>query len=71
VQFGIHGPNGTHLCIVNELLGPSIVDIIDYRDTERLPLDASWKVASTGGMGSGVPTSVALFLELRRCDRIE
>ena len=45
-QFQIHGPNGTHLCIVGELLGPNIIQVMEYLDTGRLPLDVARKVAS-------------------------
>ena len=37
-DFTVNGPNGTHDCLVLELLGPSVPDVIDtfYRDG-RLP----------------------------------
>ncbi|KAI1744986.1 kinase-like domain-containing protein [Xylaria scruposa] len=44
--FSIDGPNGRHQCLVLELLGPSVPDIIDfyYRD-ERLPAQVAKSVA--------------------------
>ena len=50
-QFQIHGPNGTHLCIVGELLGPNIIQVMEYLDTGRLPLDVARKVASQVARG--------------------
>ena len=50
-QFQIHGPNGTHLCIVGELLGPSIVEVMGYLNKGRLPLDVARKVASQVAQG--------------------
>jgi serine/threonine protein kinase len=45
-SFNSNGPNGKHQCLVLELLGPSIADIIDYlyRD-ERLPAQLARSVA--------------------------
>ncbi|TRX97280.1 hypothetical protein FHL15_002074 [Xylaria flabelliformis] len=44
--FSIDGPNGKHQCLVLDLLGPSIPDIIDlhYRD-ERLPAQVAKSIA--------------------------
>lgn len=36
-HFYIEGPNGKHECLVLELLGPTISDIIDTLVDERLP----------------------------------
>ncbi|EAU31292.1 conserved hypothetical protein [Aspergillus terreus NIH2624] len=37
-DFELEGPNGTHRCLVSELLGPSVPDLIDARfSDERLP----------------------------------
>jgi serine/threonine-protein kinase SRPK3 len=36
-SFQISGPNGTHECLVLELLGPSVADLLDaHSGTERL-----------------------------------
>jgi serine/threonine-protein kinase SRPK3 len=34
-HFQIKGPNGTHECLVLEMLGPSVADLLD--SIERLP----------------------------------
>lgn len=37
-NFQLDGPNGTHCCLVFELLGPSVPDMIDMRFSDgRLP----------------------------------
>lgn len=37
-SFQINGPNGTHECLVLELLGPSVADLLDAHSyMERLP----------------------------------
>lgn len=37
-NFNLEGPNGTHHCLVFELLGPSVPDMIDERFSDgRLP----------------------------------
>ena len=37
-SFQISGPNGTHECLVLELLGPSVADLLDaHSGIERLP----------------------------------
>jgi serine/threonine-protein kinase SRPK3 len=37
-HFQFNGPNGTHSCVVLELLGPSVPDLLDARFRgERLP----------------------------------
>ena len=36
-SFHISGPNGTHECLVLELLGPSVADYLDAHCMERLP----------------------------------
>jgi len=37
-HFQLDGPNGTHSCVVLELLGPSVYDLLDARfHGERLP----------------------------------
>ena len=37
-DFNLEGPNGTHRCLVFELLGPSVPDAIDARFPDgRLP----------------------------------
>jgi serine/threonine-protein kinase SRPK3 len=37
-SFQISGPNGTHECLILELLGPSVADLLDaHFCTERLP----------------------------------
>jgi hypothetical protein len=37
-DFQLEGPNGTHKCLVSDMLGPSVKDIIDARFPDgRLP----------------------------------
>ena len=37
-SFTLAGPNGTHDCLVLELLGPSVADIVELRcNDDRLP----------------------------------
>lgn len=45
-NFTLNGPNGTHQCMVLELLGPSISDVLDVRFADnRLPGALAKKVA--------------------------
>ncbi|KAG9255598.1 serine protein kinase [Emericellopsis atlantica] len=45
-HFELDGPNGTHECLVLELLGPSVSDIVDVRFVgDRLPAALAKKVA--------------------------
>lgn len=45
-HFKLDGPNGTHECLVLELLGPSITDILDVRFRDnRLPAKLARRVA--------------------------
>lgn len=50
--FQLDGPNGTHSCVVLELLGPSIPDLLDarFRD-ERLPGQISKSIAKQALLG--------------------
>lgn len=36
-RFYIEGPNGKHECLVFEMLGPSVTDVLERRVDERLP----------------------------------
>lgn len=37
-HFSLAGPNGTHDCLVLELLGPSVADVVEsYYQDDRLP----------------------------------
>lgn len=36
-HFQIHGPNGVHECLVLELLGPDVPDLIERLPRRRLP----------------------------------
>ncbi|KAF8075210.1 kinase-like domain-containing protein [Lyophyllum atratum] len=47
-DFKIEGPNGTHECIVTELLGPYVdpTDLEEVYDDERFPLDVRKKMVS-------------------------
>lgn len=45
-HFHNDDPNGTHECIVTELLGPSVADIFDTRfGGERLPAKLALRIA--------------------------
>lgn len=41
-QFQHQGPNGTHCCLVLELLGPSISSQAEFYSSDRLPGYISW-----------------------------
>ncbi|KAF8067644.1 kinase-like domain-containing protein [Lyophyllum atratum] len=46
-DFDIDGPNGTHRCIVTELLGPHIgCDLEDVYDDEQFPFEVRKKIAA-------------------------
>lgn len=51
-HFQLDGPNGTHDCLVLELLGPSVPDLLDarFRD-ERLPGKRAKKIAEQALLG--------------------
>jgi serine/threonine protein kinase len=45
-HFELDGPNGTHECLVLELLGPSVPAVLDVRFVDnRLPAKLAKKVA--------------------------
>jgi serine/threonine-protein kinase SRPK3 len=47
-EFDIHGPNGTHHCVVTELLGPTIAAVMDCAAIQgwgRLPRDTVRRTA--------------------------
>ena len=45
-HFQLDGPNGTHDCLVLELLGPSVPDLLDaHFRGERLPGKLAKKIA--------------------------
>ncbi len=45
-SFSIEGPNGKHRCLVLELLGPNIPDLVgSYLHDERLPAQAARSIA--------------------------
>ncbi|TGJ80469.1 hypothetical protein E0Z10_g8293 [Xylaria hypoxylon] len=51
-SFCIEGPNGKHQCLVLELLGPNIPELIDsYLRDERLPAQAARSIAHQVLMG--------------------
>jgi serine/threonine-protein kinase SRPK3 len=51
-NFQLSGPNGNHGCIVLELLGPSIRDLLEFRfDGERLPGKIAKSVAKQTHLG--------------------
>ena len=46
-DFKIEGPNGTHQCIVTEVLGPSInADLEEIYDDEQYPIDIAKNLAA-------------------------
>ena len=44
-HFYHEGPNGAHLCLVLELLGPSISSKAESYSTNRLPGDIAWEAS--------------------------
>lgn len=51
-SFQISGPNGTHECLVLELLGPSVADLLDANSgTERLPGTLAKTIAKQALLG--------------------
>ncbi|KAI0809592.1 kinase-like protein [Xylaria sp. FL0064] len=51
-HFQLDGPNGTHDCLVLELLGPSVPDLLDARFRgERLPGKLAKKIAEQALLG--------------------
>lgn len=51
-SFQISGPNGTHECLVLELLGPSVADILDTPSgIERLPGTLAKTIAKQALLG--------------------
>lgn len=51
-HFQTDGPNGTHECLVLELLGPSITDVLDARFKDnRLPAELARKIARQALLG--------------------
>lgn len=51
-RFELDGPNGTHECLVLELLGPSVSDVVDDRFVDnRLPGELAKKVARQALLG--------------------
>ncbi|KAJ6613433.1 kinase-like domain-containing protein [Mycena sp. CBHHK59/15] len=46
-DFKVEGPNGTHQCIVTEVLGPSIgTDVDEIYDEERYPIEIAKKLVA-------------------------
>ena len=46
-DFEVEGPNGTHQCIVTEVLGPSIgADVDEIYDEERYPINIAKKLVA-------------------------
>jgi len=50
-SFHINGPNGTHECLVLELLGPSVADYLDAHLMERLPGKLAKTIAKQALLG--------------------
>lgn len=51
-HFQLDGPNGTHQCIVLQLTGPSVLDVLDDRFVDnRLPGDLAKRVACQALLG--------------------
>jgi serine/threonine-protein kinase SRPK3 len=82
-NFQLRGPNGLHECIVLELLGPSIRDLLDVRfGGERLPGRAAKSVAKQtllgldylhkrkighGGMCNKYPDLISVSYSMQTC----
>lgn len=51
-HFQLDGPNGIHNCLVLELLGPSVADLLDaYYCNERLPGKLARNIAKQALLG--------------------
>lgn len=51
-HFELHGPNGTHDCLVFEFLGPNAADLLDARfQGERLPEKLTITIAKHALLG--------------------
>ncbi|KAF8474217.1 kinase-like domain-containing protein, partial [Kalaharituber pfeilii] len=57
-EFTIHGPNGEHLCLVTEVLGPSLDVVQDCCEQEMLPVEVAKKV---------VVQLIQAIIELHNC----
>jgi serine/threonine-protein kinase SRPK3 len=44
-EFTVNGPNGTHRCIVTEVLGPSLSNILSADELQELPVSWERKIA--------------------------
>jgi serine/threonine-protein kinase SRPK3 len=60
-EFEIRGPNGTHRCIVSELLGPSLATVLEETDGCRLPSDIYRKVAAQVAQGVAFLHACGIF----------
>ncbi|VWU52814.1 serine/threonine protein kinase, partial [Hepatocystis sp. ex Piliocolobus tephrosceles] len=45
-SFEHHGPNGTHICMVFEFMGPNLLSLIKYYDYKGIPLNLVRKIAT-------------------------
>lgn len=64
-EFKIRGPNGKHICIVTELLGPNFSELVDSKVFQGHRLPAKWAKSTAkqllvalfhlheGGLGHG------------------
>ena len=51
-DFKVEGPNGTHQCIVTEVLGPSIsADVEEIYGEERYPIEVAKKIVAQAMRG--------------------
>lgn len=50
-EFHISGPNGRHLCLVNEVAGPSILDVKSAAEHSMLPIEAAQNVTAQLALG--------------------
>ena len=50
-EFSVTGPNGTHRCLVGEVLGPSVLDVKESHECELLPLGIARRVTVQLAMG--------------------
>lgn len=50
-NFSIRGPNGSHSCLITEILGPSVSEVKESFDCDLLPLDIARKVTVQLALG--------------------
>lgn len=50
-EFSVTGPNGTHRCLVGEVLGPTVLDVKESHECKLLPLGIARRITVQLAMG--------------------